>query len=150
MKSSTRARFATAIAAMVLTVPVAMARDDIIRLSIADALATSDAKAMLNASLRFEFGESSSASVEKNLGKFTSSKKANSFGHEDKKACQRAFLSAMLSFQDRIAREGGDAVIHLTSYYRRQSFSSATEFECGTGALMVGVAFQGEVVKLRR
>ena len=47
-------------------------------------------------------------------------------------------------------KEGGDAVVKLTSYYRRNSVNSNTEYECGTGATMVGVAFQGEVVKLKK
>ena len=89
-------------------------------------------------------------SVASRAGVFTSSKKANGFGKGDKSACERAFLSALLSFQDRALKEGGDAVVKLTSYYRKNSFSRGTEYECGTGALMVGVALQGEVVKLKK
>jgi hypothetical protein len=149
MISATLTRHVSILAVMLLAAPLANARDVVIRVSIAEALATSDAKAMLKPTLHLEFGESA-GNVESSLGRFTSSKKANSFGHDDKRACQRAFLSAMLSFQDRVAREGGDAVVRLVSYYRRRPFSSSTEFECGTGALMVGVAFQGDVVKLSR
>jgi hypothetical protein len=54
----------------------------------------------------------------------------------------------MLSFQDRIANEGGNAVINLRSYYKKGDFRSETEFECGNGALMAGVTFLGDVVTL--
>mgnify|MGYP003560680286 FL=1 len=55
----------------------------------------------------------------------------------------------MLSLQARAVQEGGNAVIKITSYYKRNVFSSTSEFECGAGALMVGVALRGEVVKLK-
>jgi hypothetical protein len=54
----------------------------------------------------------------------------------------------MLSFQDRIANEGGNAVINLRSYYKKGDLRSESEFECGNGALMAGVTFLGDVVTL--
>lgn len=128
----------------------AAARDDRIRLSIADAMATADAVAKLNRGIQFFFGDSAYPAVERSVGTFVSNKKTNGFGYSDEKACQRAFLSAMLSFQDRAIRDGGDAVIKVTSYYKSATFSSATEFECGAGATIVGVALRGEVVKLKK
>jgi hypothetical protein len=136
--------------AAALTATVAAARDDVVRMSIADALATPDARSMLDKGIQLYFGDSASPAAERSAGVFTSSKKTNGFGKGDKPACERAFLSAMLSFQNRALKEGGDAVVRLTSYYRRQAFSSSTEYECGTGGLMVGVAFQGEVVRLKK
>lgn len=133
-----------------LAAGTASAKDVVIRLPIAEALATPDATAMLNKGVQFFFGDTAHPAIERSAGVFTSSKKANAFGKGDKPACERAFLSALLSFQDRVATEGGDAIVKLTSYYRTNSFSSSTEYECGTGSIMVGVAFQGEVVKLKK
>ena len=44
--------------------------------------------------------------------------------------------------------EGGDAIMNIRSYYRRNLVDSETELECGAGALMAGVTFIGDVVKL--
>ena len=55
----------------------------------------------------------------------------------------------MMSFQDRAKQMGGDAVIKIESYYRKNTIKSATEYECGSGGLMSGVTFRGEVVKLQ-
>ena len=55
----------------------------------------------------------------------------------------------MISFQDRAKQLGGDAVINIESYYRKNTIKSATEYECGSGGLMSGVTFRGEVVKLQ-
>ena len=94
-------------------------------------------------------GDAAHPAVERSIGVFPSNQRANGFGHADHSTRQRAFLSAMLSLQARAVQEGGNAVIKITSYYKRNVFSSTSEFECGAGALMVGVALRGEVVKLK-
>src|SRR3546814_15311729 len=54
----------------------------------------------------------------------------------------------MLSLRDRALKEGGDAVIDIHSVYKGDEFKSATEYECGAGTIMGGVARRGTVVKL--
>ena len=39
-------------------------------------------------------------------------------------------------------------MINIKSNYKGDDFSSETEYECGAGAVMGGVAFVGEIVKL--
>ncbi|MEM8659578.1 MAG: excinuclease ABC subunit A [Pseudomonadota bacterium] len=126
----------------------AFARDDRNRYSIAEAMSTEAAKEKLNKGYTFKFGNESHGTVVKNFGEFQSNKKTNAFNRSDQDACYWAFLSAMLSFQDRIEREGGNAVINLRSYYKKETFVSDSEFECGNGAIMAGVTFLGDVVTL--
>ncbi len=116
---------------------------------LADALNTPDAKASLNKGIKFYFGDSEHPPVAKSFGTFMSNKKTRGVGRTDKEACEWTFLSAMISFQQRAVQLGGDAVINVQSYYRENPVSSQTEYECGSGALMSGVTFRGEVVKLQ-
>ena len=58
-------------------------------------------------------------------------------------------LSALISLQDRIKAEGGNAVVNIESFYDRQPMASNTEYECHAGAIMAGVALRGDVVTLR-
>ncbi len=138
----------TLIALSILSAFPATARDDRNRYSIADAMNLEAAREKLNKGYTFKFGKQSHAPVKKNHGEFMSNKKTNAFGKSDEFACQWAFLSAMLSFQDRISKEGGNAVINIRSYYKKGDFVSETEFECGNGAIMAGVTFLGDVVTL--
>lgn len=134
---------------VVLLLPaLGQTRDDRNRYSIEEAMNTSDAKSKLDRGYSFYFGSPSNRNVLENHGEFMSNKKTNAVGKSDKEACQWAFLSALLSFQDRIASEGGNAVINLRSYYKKGDFRSETEFECGNGAIMAGVTFVGDVVTL--
>lgn len=59
------------------------------------------------------------------------------------------FLSAMIALQDRARREGGNAVVNIRSYYKKNEVNSSSEFECGAGAVMAGVTLEGEVVTLK-
>lgn len=126
----------------------ALARDDRNRYSIDEAMNIAAAKEKLDQGYTYRFGDQSHGRIVTNHGNFMSNKKTNAFGKSDKEACQWAFLSAMLSFQDRITQSGGNAVVNIQSYYKKNEFSSTTEFECGNGAIMAGVTFTGDVVTL--
>ncbi|GAB5450903.1 MAG: hypothetical protein Hals2KO_12310 [Halioglobus sp.] len=108
---------------------VTLARDDKNMYSIQEAMTTSAATEKLNKGYTFKFGSQSHGSIAQKHGEFMSNKKTNAFNKTDKEACQWAFLSAMLSFQDRITSTGGNAVVNIRSYYRKNEISSATEFE---------------------
>lgn len=143
------ASVAAFVALAILVAPETDARDTKTMLPIADAMNSGSAKARLDGGIKFYFGDSAHPPVAKSFGVFMSNKKTNGVGKKDKEACEWAFLSAMLSFQDRVKQEGGDAVINIESYYRENTIKSATEYECGSGGLMSGVTFRGEVVKLQ-
>lgn len=125
-----------------------LARDDRNRYSIEEAMNIAGAKEKLDRGYTYRFGDQSHGRIVTNHGNFMSNKKTNAFGKSDKEACQWAFLSAMLSFQDRITQSGGNAVVNIQSYYKKNEFSSTTEFECGNGAVIAGVTFTGDVVTL--
>lgn len=137
-------------AAAILSPPKTHARDTKNMWPVAEAMNSAEAKAQLNQGVQFFFGDSAHPEVEKSFGVFQSNKKTRGVGRTDKEACDWTFLSAMLSFQQRAKEMGGDAVINIVSYYRQQTISNATEYQCGSGALMSGVTFRGEVVKLKQ
>ncbi len=126
----------------------AYARDDRNMYSLSEALNTEAAKSKLDGSVRFYFGDQSHPGVSQRFGEVMTNKKTNAFNKTDKHACEWAFLSAMLSFQNRAKREGGNAVINIRSYYKKNEISSTTEFECGAGRVIAGVTFKGEIVKI--
>lgn len=132
-----------------VTAQDAAARDTKNMWPVADALKAPEAKAKLNQGIKFYFGKSAHPPVERSFGVFQSNKKTRGVGRSDKEACDWTFLSAMLSFQQRAMEMGGNAVVNIESYYREVPISSTTEYQCGSGALMSGVTFRGEVVKLK-
>ncbi len=130
-----------------LSSPV-FARDTIANYSVESALNSDGGKVDRDVSLYFA-GQQHPAVV-KSFGEFATNKKTNAFGRSDEVACQHVFLSAVLELQERVRKEGGNAVINITSNYRNVERQSATEFTCGTGAVIAGVALKGEVVTLKK
>ena len=75
-------------------------------------------------------------------------KKSNGFNKTDKEACEWVFLTAALELQERVQKEGGDAVINIMSNYKNVERSSETQYMCGNGTFTMGVALKGTVVKM--
>jgi hypothetical protein len=143
-----RLTYLVLISMVLFSYSVGHARNTVHRVSIEEALAWGEQEGLLSDSIRLYFGEQEYPKIERHLGTYTSNKKTNSVGKSDEKACQWAFLSAMVSLQDRATAEGGNAVVNIHSNYYQNEFSSTTEFECGAGAVVAGVTMVGEVVQL--
>lgn len=92
-------------------------------------------------------GQPHPAPVE-DFGEVVTNRKGNSFGRPDEEACTWTMISAMKQLNQRARELGGDAVIGIVSYYRKQVYSSETEYECHAGGFVAGVALKGTIVKL--
>jgi uncharacterized protein YbjQ (UPF0145 family) len=136
------------ILALVLTALTtsAYARDDISKYPIAKLLESSKAKEAL-LDIPLYFGTQKHKAVTKKYGEVSTNKKTNAFMKSDTEACEWVMLSALKALQERAVREGMDAVVNIESNYKNRQFSSETEFECGAGAIMAGVALKGTLVK---
>jgi uncharacterized protein YbjQ (UPF0145 family) len=117
-------------------------------LPIADALAVKDAEEKLQGNVKFFFGDQETPKILAKLGIDQSNRKTNAFGKSDEKACNWAFLSAMIALERRAQQLGANAVVNIVSYYDRKVMSSRTEFECHAGAIIAGVVLRGEFVKI--
>ena len=113
----------------------AIARDDVQTFPIADVLNNPSYASRL-AGVKFFFADQAHPAVAQEFGEYQSNKKTNAFNKSDKEACEWAFLSALLSFHQRALAEGGDAVVGIFGYYKKQNFSSTTHFQCSLGGLM--------------
>ncbi|NML60000.1 excinuclease ATPase subunit [Massilia sp. RP-1-19] len=127
----------------------AQARNTKVMLPLAAAMAENDAQSRLGDDVKFYFAGQTTPSVLQKLGSDKTSQKTNAFGKSDAKACNWAFLSAMLRLQKRAKELGANAVVNIVSNYDNVEFASATEFECHSGAIMAGVALKGDFVKVK-
>ena len=134
---------------LLMAIPgIALARNDRLHFPIAEAAGTTDATAKLDGGVKFYWGDQKHPRVSKSFGTDQTNKKTNAFNKSDKEACDRAWLSAMITMQNRARQLGANAIINLHSIYQNQDFTSQTEYECGVGTFTGGVALRGEFVKL--
>lgn len=144
---NTRALFIVVLG-LVCAATAAHARDDRLRFPLGNALNTSEAKSKLDPRIHLYFGKTAYPAPKQRSGTFKANKKTNFFNKSDQDGCNWAFLSAALSLQERTRQLGGNAVVNIVSIYKDREFSSETEYECGAGSVVGGVALRGEIVTL--
>jgi hypothetical protein len=141
--------FAVCVVAGVAFAPSVLARNDFIDLPANSAKESSLAKERLLAVPFYMAGEAH-PKVTKELGEFRSNKRSNAFGKSDEEACQVAFLSAIISLQERAQKEGGNAVIDIKSITKNNDLSSATDYRCVAGAFVANVALTGKIAQIAK
>jgi hypothetical protein len=139
---------ALAVAAVLCSDP-AEARDTEYKLKIAEVLQNPAYKAKLGDDVAFYFGEQKPGAVDQSLGEWVTNRKTNSAGKPDEEACRWAMLSALLELRERAKKLNANAVTNIVSYFKKNTFTSNTDYECHAGAFVAGVALKGTVVKLK-
>jgi uncharacterized protein YbjQ (UPF0145 family) len=123
------------------------ARDTFLDLTVNSAM-QSPAAANVHKDVWFYMQGQDHASVAQNLGEFSSNRRTNSSGKNDEDACAIAFLSAIITLQERAQSLGGNAVIDIKSIAKHNDLVSATSYRCVIGASFANVALSGTVVVL--
>jgi hypothetical protein len=137
-----------AVAALVVSAPVADARDTRQKFPLESAIAKAQASGQLASGVKLFFGTQKHAKPTAQLGPTRTNKKTNFFNKTDLEGCEWVFISAMAALTNYAQRVGGNAIVNIRSNYKNVPFSSETEYECGAGNVTGGVAFIGDVVKL--
>jgi len=137
------------VAALLSAPAVVTARDDRRTFSIENALKTPAALSKLDPRVKLFFGSKTPAPVASTMGEAATSRKTNAFGKSEQEACDWVFLSVVLELQAQARRAGADAVVGIESNYKHERFDSATEYTCGIGSVIAGVAFRGTIAKLK-
>jgi uncharacterized protein YbjQ (UPF0145 family) len=133
---------------LLLMSTVTQARDTTLYLPIEEAMNAPAAKEQLNKGIKFYFGKNAPGHSN-SKGSFVANRKTNAFNKSDEEACRWVFLSSLLALQDQAVAQGGNAVVNIHSFYKKNEHFSNTDYECHAGAIMAGVALKGTVVTLK-
>jgi uncharacterized protein YbjQ (UPF0145 family) len=125
----------------------ASARDTIQQLPVADVLNDPEYAQRLEG-VSFYFGNQPHPDIVENFGEGRTNKKTNAFNKTDEEACRWVMLSALIQLKERAQSLGANAVVNIRSNYKNNETSSDTEYTCGAGAIMAGVALIGTFVTL--
>jgi uncharacterized protein YbjQ (UPF0145 family) len=144
-----RTMIVLALTSLTLFSPTCLARDDVQKHSIIDAMSQVDAQAKLGENVAFYFGEQEYGEIAQSLSQVKTNKKTNAFNKSDLEACQWVFLSAMIALKEKALQLGANAVVEIKSNYKNNLSSNTETFNCGAGTFMAGVALTGKLVKLK-
>src|SRR5262245_12840319 len=113
----------TVLGVILTAIGPAHARDTKHILPIAAAMAHKDADEKREGSVKFFFGKQDSPRVGTKLGPDVPNCRENAFAKSDEKACNWAFLSAMIALERRAKQLGANAVVNIVSYYQKVEMS---------------------------
>lgn len=123
----------------------ALARSTLYQLPVASVLEEPGFSSQITG-VQFYFGNSAHPAVTKEFGEFRTNKKTNAFNKSDTEACNWVFKSAIMALHQRAISLGANAVVNIRSNYKNNVTVSDTEFTCGAGGIVAGVALIGDFV----
>lgn len=138
-----------AMASLAMLSSAAQARDTVLFIPLAEVLELPEAKQKLDADFKFYLAGSNTPKVEKLLGSDTTNKKTNGFGKSDDYGCKWVILSALIALQESGKKNGANAVVNLTSYYKKVEYKDAEKIECHAGTAVIGAALKGDYAKVK-
>ena len=109
--------------------------------------ALQSAREIPDGSIKFFFGKKETPKIVTPLGSYLTHQRSSTRPSEDAKACNVAFLKALVILQKRAQQLGANAVVNIASYYKNDTLSSATEFECHAG-VSAHVMLKGDLAKI--
>lgn len=136
-----------AVLALTISAP-ASAADDVVYFPLKQAVEAATASGKLDGSVKFYLAGSSPRGRVVQAGAVTN-KKSNAVGKSDETTCIWTAQSALIQMQQAAKKAGANAVINITSYFRKQEYKHPTNFECHVGAIMSGVALRGDLAVVK-
>ncbi|MDR7133002.1 uncharacterized protein YbjQ (UPF0145 family) [Lysobacter niastensis] len=135
--------------AVLLAAPVAHARETRVELPLQELVASAEAKAAgIDGSVRFYLAGQKTPKVASKMGEDVTNRKTNAANKSDEQACRWVALSALKALQDGAKARGANAVVDIVSYYKKNEFKSASNYECHAGSILAGVALKGTYAKV--
>lgn len=126
------------------------ARETRVEASFEELVNSPEAKqAGIDGSVRFYLAGQKTPAVLSRMGEDVSNKKTNAANKSDAVACRHVTLSVLKAFQDSAKARGANAVVDMVSYYKKNEFKSAQNYECYAGAIMAGTAMKGTYAKVK-
>ena len=124
------------------------ARNVQLMLPITAALEARDVPDRPTGSVKFFFGNQASPQILTKLETYIARPKTSAMGKSDQRACHEALLWTLVAMEKRAQQKGANAVVNIASFYKRNEVSSATDFECHVGNVIVSVVLKGDLVKI--
>ncbi len=125
-----------------------LARESILHYPLRDVMNMPEAKSQLDGSVKFYLAGQKTPKILERMSSNVSNKKTNSVGKSEEFGCRWAALSALASFQESAKRLGANAVVDIVSYYKKVESKSASDYECHSGNIIVGVTLKGTYAKI--
>lgn len=125
----------------------ANAADKVYTYDFNQAVARAVADGTLDGSVKFYLHGASPRASNVLQRDIVTNQKTNGFGKDASVACDWVLRSALKQLEKAAKAQGGNAVVNITSYFRKNERRSASTYECYKGMAVASVALKGDIVK---
>ncbi|WP_251880805.1 excinuclease [Achromobacter sp. Marseille-Q4954] len=126
----------------------ALAADRTVHLPMQAAVEAAQAAGKIDGSVKFYLAGTGPKGTVLESGVVTN-RKTNAFAKKDEDACLWVAQSAIIALHEAAKKAGANAVTNIISYYRKNEYSSKTDYECHAGAMVAGVALRGDLANVK-
>lgn len=133
-----------ALAVGMLTI-AACTRHDIVYYSVTESLNTAEAKEVIDPRIALYFGQDYIGDAKILYEYAQTNRKTNAWGKSDFKTCTWAFLSGIVSLQNRAKTLGATKVTNIVTNYPGSAYSVPGMYECHVGQSISRVSLVGDI-----
>jgi len=144
-----KATLLTALLAIALLPTVSSARDSAVHFNFNQAVEQAVQAGVLDGSVRFYLAGANVLGTVNRQNETITNQKTNAFGKSDATACDHVLRSALLRLQQAAKNAGANAVVDIVSFYKRNEYRDAQNYECHAGGVLAGVALKGTIARIQ-
>jgi len=130
-------------------VPTVSARDAAVYFDFNQAVEQATQAGVLDGTVRFYLAGATVPGTINRQNETITNQKTNSFRKSDAVACDHVLRSALLRLQQAAKNAGANAVVDIVSFYKRNEYRDAQNYECHAGGVLAGVALKGTIANIR-
>ncbi|WP_339486990.1 excinuclease [Pseudomonas sp. EL_65y_Pfl2_R95] len=136
--------------AILAAVPgLSQARDTKLMLDFHTVVVDATEEGRLDGSVKFYLAGEKVPGKSSPLTEVVTNKKTNAFNKSDQEACSWVLKSALIELQESAKQAGANAVVDISSFYKRNEMRDSKNYECHAGAFVAGVALKGKLAKVK-
>lgn len=123
----------------------AQAADEMVHLNFNQAVQSAISKGLIDGKVKFYLaGTGGGQVIQKGL---ISNKKTNGFAKSAETSCEHALHSALIQFDKTAKAQGATKVVNIVSYFKKNTYSSTTQYQCAKGTAIAAVTLKGDLAR---
>jgi len=138
-----------ALFSLMLAPAVSSARDVAVHFDFNHAVEQAVQAGVIDGTVRFYLAGANVRGDVKRLHETITNKKTNAFGKKDAVACDHVLRSALIALQQAAKNAGANAVVDIVSFYKRNEYRDAQNYECHAGKAVAGVTLKGKIATIK-
>lgn len=123
----------------------AQAKDDLEHFNFNQAVQNAISQGLIDGKVKFYLaGTGGGQVIQKGL---ITNKKTRGFANSAEKSCEHALHSALIQFDKTAKAQGATKVVNIVSYFKKNTYSSTTQYECAKGFAVTSVTLKGDLAR---